>query len=177
MPFSRGKEGKEERTYRLNKAGAKIASYHKLALIINMKTWKVVKYGELHEMNKYIDKKYYHHPQYQHRNFDNMIYWSDVWRVEALEEMIDNQNTEFTGQLDYPDTDHLFVEDKSPGMVYHPFCISGTPSMEYWKEQEEKWKIAFEKSKNPDDEAAEKRRQRSLKAAETLRKKREAAKK
>lgn len=188
MPFSIQKVGKENQVYKLNKVGSKIATYRKLALIINIDTWQVVKYGEFEEMDKYISQKYYYHPQYRHRSFRNMVFWSDVWLPEALEKMIENQDTEFTEELDFPGTDHLFVSEGAVCVVYHPFCVTGDPSIEYWKEQEEKLNLLLKKegkptsststpTSTPDDEAAEKRRQRSLKAAETLRKKREAAKK
>ena len=180
MPWKKGKEGKEFRTYKLNKVGAKIATYHKLALIMHCKTFEVVKYGELDEMRKYIDEKYYHHPQYHHRTFQYFIYYSDNWRIEALEKLIDKFDPEFASELDYPDTDHLFVEEEEKGIghIYHGWTIAGDPPLDYWKEQEKRWQTLREsrgETAEAEDEAAEKRRQRSLKAAETMRKKREAA--
>lgn len=187
MPWKRGREGKELRTYKLNKVGAKIATYHKLAIIVHVETYEIVKYGELTEMRKYLEEKYYNHPQYHNRTFRYMIYYSDNWLPDALEQMLDNSDTEFTSQLDIAYTESLFVEDPNNGYgaIYHGFTIAGDPPQEYWKEQEAKWKAVRESKErvyggggnisNDDDEAAEKRRLRSLKAAETMRKRREEA--
>lgn len=159
--------------YKTNKVGAKIASYKKLAIIVHAKTFEVIKYGELDEMKKLLDEKYYNHPQWQHRTYQYMIYYSEDWLAEALNKMIEEGDTKFTSQLDYVSTEHLFITGKHVGMVYHGFTIAGDPDERYWKEQEKRWQEVQDKSLTVEDEAAEKRRQRSLKAAETMRKKRE----
>ena len=177
MSFARGKEGKQNRTFKLNKVGAKIATYHKLALIVHSETFEIVKYGEYEEMQEYIDAHYYKHPNVHKRTFRHMIYQSEAWLPEALEKMLDKKDVEFTKELEYPDTEHLFVdtdEVKGIGMLYHSYTVGGDPPPEFWKEHERRWEKSANKILSADDDAAEKRRQRSLKAAETMRKKREA---
>jgi len=176
MPFKTGIEGKENRTYKLNKTGAKIATYHKLAIIVNVDTFEIVKYGELEEMRVYLDENYYEHRQLHRRTFRYQIYFSDEWLPEALERMIDKKDIEFTTELSNAYTEGMFIEDEDGyiGEVYHCYTINGDPPLDHWKDIKSKRDESA--ILTPDQEQAEKRRQRSLKAADTMRRKREEAK-
>jgi len=138
MPFIKMKNnGKGSTFYRTNKVGAKIATYSTIGLIVHTETFKVLDYGELSEMRRVIDDKYYNHPQAQYRNYKCILYYSSSWIPEALTRMIDEEDTEFTKKMEETRTDSLFVEENSIGMSYHPYAIGGAPSLKDIKEREE----------------------------------------
>lgn len=137
MPFIKMKNnGKGSTFYRTNKVGAKIATYSTIGLIVHTETFKVLDYGELSEMRRIINDKYYNHPQTQYRNYKCILYYSSSWIPEALTRMIDEEDTEFTKKMEETRTDSLFVEENSIGMSYHPYAIGGAPSIKDIKEME-----------------------------------------
>lgn len=158
MKITREDQGKSNKFYKLNSAGSRIKSYTNLSFLFDEEKSSLLEIGEYDDLYSIFCKKC------GRKDFSSVIFNSNSWIQDSIANIINNPS------ILSSEDDEKLVDQGKVGVTYHNFLIM-EPDWEHEKEMDKirKKEIEIAEGDPLDKEKAEKRRQRSLKAAETRR--------